>query len=308
MTAWQARRGARGFGLVVDAAGPDLRPRRMETPPPDPFAAKTDAELLYLAQHAARYPAAVGAGAVRELQRRGLIPTELPGAAAPHLISPVAPTPTGLGLVRQVLRAVFWPRPGYRVTPLLLLANLLVYGLMGGLGGVNLLEPTGPELVAWGSNFSPLVAAQPWRLLTNVFLHGGPAHLLLNLSALLLLGVLAEAPVGAGRWLLAYLLSGVGGSLASLAWHARGVNSVGASGAIFGLYGLLVALLLTGTLPGGRETRLGVGGLLLYFALSSLVGGLEGPTTDNAAHVGGLLTGLVVGLGDATFRGWRRSM
>ena len=269
----------------------------METPPQNPLADKTDAELLYLAQHAARYPAAVGAAAVQELQRRGLIPAELPNAAG-------SPTPllssesdsNGLHQVGRLVRAVLWLRPGYVVTPLLLNVNLLIFLLLG-LRGVNLLAPASADLIAWGSNFSPLTPAQPWRLLTNTFLHGGPAHLLLNLSALLLLGVMAEAKAGSWRWLVVYGLSGVGGSLASLWWHTRGVNSVGASGAIFGLYGLLLALLLTGGSASNRQERAGMLGLLLYFALSSLVGGLEGPaSTDNAAHIGGLLTGLVVGL------------
>jgi len=270
----------------------------METlPPPNPLADKTDAELLYLAQHAARYPAAVGAAAVQELQRRGLIPAELPNATGPpsSLPSPESDA-NGLRQAGRVVRAIFWPRPGYFVTPLLLNMNVLVFLLLG-LRGVNLLAPASADLIAWGSNFSPLTPTQPWRLLTSTFLHGGLAHLLLNMSALLLLGLMAEAKAGSWRWLVIYGLSGVGGSLASLWWHVRGVNSVGASGAIFGLYGLLLALLLTGGSAINRQERAGMLGLLLYFALSSLVGGLDGPAgTDNAAHVGGLLTGLVVGL------------
>ncbi|QNH63365.1 rhomboid family intramembrane serine protease [Hymenobacter sediminicola] len=268
----------------------------METPPPGPLADKTDAELLYLAQHAARYPAAIGTAAVQELQRRGLIPDELPNTAQPHPQTVSPPDTNWLEQVTQVIRAMLWPRPGYRITPWLLNTNLVVF-LMMGLSGVNLLAPAGAALVAWGSNVSSLTPQQPWRLLTSVFLHGGPAHLLLNMSALLLLGLMAESRAGHWRWLLIYLLSGIGGSLTSLWWHTQGVNSVGASGAIFGLYGLLLALLLTQRTTLSRQERAGMLGLLLYFALSSLVGGLEGPAgTDNAAHIGGLLTGLVAGL------------
>lgn len=263
---------------------------------PDPFSEKTDAELLFLAQHGARYSAAVADAAVRELQRRGLIPAELPQPAAPPPAPAPEPASGGWRRVGQVVRSVLWPRPGYFFTPLLVLANLLVFLLMG-LSGVSLLAPASADLVAWGSNYSPLISTQPWRLFTSMFLHGGPAHLLLNLSALLLLGVLAEAKVGRWLWLLAYVVSGIGGSVTSWWWHlARGGNSVGASGAIFGLYGLLLALLLTRTYFRSRQDRASIIGLLLYFALGSLVGGLEGPTTDNAAHFGGLLTGFVVGL------------
>ncbi|UOQ65145.1 rhomboid family intramembrane serine protease [Hymenobacter volaticus] len=259
-----------------------------------PFEDKTDAELLYLAQHGARYSPAVANAAVQELQRRGLIPTELP-TPAPTPVLPPEPVESWPRQLRRLVKSIAWPRQGYYITPLLILSNLLVFLLMG-LSGVSLLNPTGPDLVAWGSNFSPLTPMQPWRLLTSVFLHGGPAHLFLNMSALLLLGLLAEAKVGRGPWLLTYLLSGIGGSLTSWWWHTQGINSVGASGAIFGLYGLLLALLLTRTHFRTRQDRAGIIGLLLYFALGSLVGGLEGPTTDNAAHVGGLLTGFATGL------------
>lgn len=270
----------------------------METPVPEsPFAHKTDAELLHLARQAARYPA-VGATAVQELQRRGLIPAELPGAvASPPPAPPAEPAGGTLRQMGRLAQGIFRPRRGYFATPLLLLANLLAYGAMGVLGGVNLLAPAGSDLIAWGSNFSGLVMKQPWRLLSGTFLHGGPAHLFLNLSALLLLGLMAEAKAGSIRWLLVYLLSGVGGSLTSLWWHTQGVNSVGASGAIFGLYGLVLALLLERGAALSRQERAGLLGLLLYFALGSLVGGLAGPAgTDNAAHLGGLATGLVAGL------------
>lgn len=259
-----------------------------------PFEDKTDAELLYLAQHGARYSPAVANAAVQELQRRGLIPTELPTPTSTPAPQP-EPVESWLRQLGRLVKSIAWPHQDYYITPLLILANLSVFLLMG-LSGVNLLNPAGPDLVAWGSNFSPLIPTQPWRLLTSVFLHGGPAHLFLNLSALLLLGLLAEAKVGRGPWLFTYLLSGVGGSLTSWWWHTRGINSVGASGAIFGLYGLLLALLLTRTHFHTRQDRAGIIGLLLYFALGSLVGGLEGPTTDNAAHIGGLLTGFGAGL------------
>ncbi|WP_022822667.1 rhomboid family intramembrane serine protease [Hymenobacter norwichensis] len=263
---------------------------------PNPFSEKTDAELLFLAQHGARYSAAVANAAVRELQRRGLIPAELPQPVTGPTGSIAEPSSSGWRRLGQVVRSMLWPRPGYVVTPLLLLTNLLVFLLMG-LSGVDLWAPSSAALVAWGSNYSPLISTQPWRLFTSMFLHGGPAHLLLNLSALLLLGILAEAKVGRWLWVLAYVVSGIGGSVASWWWHlARGGNSVGASGAIFGLYGLLLALLLTRTYFRSRQERASIIGLLLYFALGSLVSGLEGPTTDNAAHFGGLLTGFIVGL------------
>lgn len=260
--------------------------------PAELFAEKTDAELLYLAQHAPQYPAAVGQAAVQELQRRGLVPevaTDPPGPA------PAAVAPTPNATVGSTLAGIFGFRAGYRVTPLLLWLNLLMYALLA-VAGRNFWQPTAATLVQWGSNFSPLTLhGQPWRLLTSAFLHGGVAHLLMNMTSLVFLGLLTERLTGSRRLLLLYLLCGVAGSLASLWWHAQGVNSVGASGAIFGLYGVLLATLLRRPGAFSRPQRYTVGLFVLYLLAGSLAGGLQTYTTDNAAHIGGLVTGAVLG-------------
>jgi rhomboid protease GluP len=266
---------------------------------PDPtnlFAQKTDAELLYLAQHGQRYPAAVVQGAVQELQHRGLIPQELPETARrPLPPPPAAPEVTGWALLREISRGIFRPRPGYYVTPILLWLNLLAYALLVATG-TDPVAPAAADLVRWGANFSPLTLhGQPWRLLTSCFLHGGPAHLLMNMSSLVFLGLMTEGLTGRWRLLLVYLLSGVGGSLLSLWWHAQGVLSVGASGAIFGLYGLLLATLALHPTSFDRSARRTVLLFIFYLMAGSLASGLEAHTTDNAAHIGGLLTGLVLG-------------
>ncbi|GAA3917731.1 rhomboid family intramembrane serine protease [Hymenobacter algoricola] len=261
-------------------------------PPHELFARKTDAELLYLAQNALRYPPAVGQAAVQELQRRGLVPTAVPT----HRPPPPAPAPAAAerGLLSEIGHRLFGVSRTYFVTPALLLLNLLVYALMVA-GGMDAFHPDGATLIAWGSNFSPLtLPGQPWRLLTSCFLHGGVAHLLLNSLALLFLGRLSESLVGPGRLAAAYLVSGVGGSLFSLWWHSRGVNSVGASGAIFGLYGLVLMLALTGAVPMTKAQRYSLIWLVLLLVPGELEAGLKA-TTDNAAHIGGLITGLVVG-------------
>ncbi|GAB3289065.1 rhomboid family intramembrane serine protease [Hymenobacter tenuis] len=265
---------------------------------PDPanlFAQKTDAELLYLAQHAPQYPAAVGQAAVHELQRRGLIPDNLPTSNTRRPAVAAAPDPSAGSVSWAAIRGIFGPRSGYFVTPLLLWLNLLLYSLLV-LGGADALDPAGADLIRWGSNYSPLTLPyQPWRLLTSCFLHGGVGHLLLNMSSLVFLGLLTERLTGSGRLLLVFLLSGVGGSLLSLLWHPAGINSVGASGAIFGLYGLLLATLVRRPIAFTRAERYTVLLFVLYLMAGSLAGGLENHTTDNAAHVGGLLTGGVLG-------------
>ena len=254
------------------------------------FAQKSEAELLYLAQNAARYPPAVGAAAVAELTRRGLLPDTTRPLPPPP---PPAPPETWPVLLGQLLRGLFIPSRRFLATPLLIDFTLLVFGLMV-LSGVSATSPTGRQLVLWGSNVSGLTLhGQPWRLLTSVFVHAGLSHLLLNLFSLWLLGLLVEDRVGPLRLLLVYLACGVGGSLASLWWHADGINSVGASGAIFGLYGLLLVLLVGQKLVLDKSDRRAMLGLVLYLVFSNLLSGLSG-NIDNAAHLGGLVTGLFI--------------
>ena len=272
------------------------------------FAERPDAELLYLARYASRYPAAVGAAAVAELQRRGLLPdAPAPPSPLPSTPEPAAETPaeTWLQLLGQLLRGAFWPTRQYWAVPLLLDLNLLVWLAMT-VSGVSPTHPTGQELMQWGSNVTGYtLPGQPWRLVTSLFVHGGITHLLLNGASLWLLGLLLEARTGGWRLLAAYFSSGVVASLATLWYHrpggwavqwfhqAWGVNSTGASGAIFGLYGLMLALLLSKQLVLDQFDRRAMLGLVLYLVLSNLIAGLSG-NIDNVAHLGGLLTGLLV--------------
>ena len=256
------------------------------------FAERPEGELLYLAQNAARYPPAVGAAAVAELQRRGLVPA--PAAPPPPPATAPPPEPTAMQLFGRMLQGLFWPSRYYLAVPLLLDANLLVWALMVA-SGLSPTDPHGVELVAWGANVSGLTfPGQPWRLVTSVFVHAGFMHLLLNGFSLWLLGVLVEARVGARRFLAVYLAAGAAGSLATLWYHrVEGVISVGASGAIFGLYGFLLVLLLSKKMVLDKSDRRAMLGLVIYLVLSNLLSGLsEG--VDNMAHVGGLLMGMLV--------------
>lgn len=155
-------------------------------------------------------------------------------------------------------------------------------------------------LIPLGGNFAPLVQhGQPWRLLTALFLHGGLLHLGFNMWALYQAGQVVERLFGRLGFGLIYLGAGLLGSLASLWWHP-GVVGVGASGAIFGVYGAALAylLVLRSHLLASvfQEMRTAVVGFIGY----SLVMGFAVPGIDNAAHLGGLLGGCVLGAGLAT--------
>jgi len=147
-------------------------------------------------------------------------------------------------------------------------------------------------IVAMGALARERVAAgEYWRLLTAPWLHGGVDHLVGNGIALFILGMLCEAAFGRAQFVLLYVLSGLAGSVVSLAVSVG--PSVGASGAIFGLQGAAIMLfrlhrdrLLV------RDRR--VGFVLIVWAIYSIAGGLMQPFIDNGAHIGGALGGALI--------------
>jgi len=180
-------------------------------------------------------------------------------------------------------------------TIVLIALNTLVY-LMMAFQGHNFITFNGNILLNWGANAGALTPnGQWWRLFTSTFEHGGLMHIALNMWCLYNLGWLAELLFGRSRFTLLYLLCGIGGSLASICWRANGL-SVGASGAIFGIAGALIPAMM---LHSNQQLRTLLKGQLTSIALFvfyNLVFGAAIRGTDNAAHVGGLLTGLVLGV------------
>ena len=181
------------------------------------------------------------------------------------------------------------------VTQLLLAVNVMVFVAMVMAGG-SISDPSSKLLMQWGANTAPLTLSdQWWRLITYMFLHGGIVHIGLNMWCLWSLGGLAESLYGHEMFLLVYLLSGVGGGIASAWWHPYGV-SVGASGAIFGIAGALIASLKLGefSLPGGMVAGY-LRSILLFAGYSLVFGFIGGGGIDNAAHMGGFLVGAMMG-------------
>jgi rhomboid protease GluP len=151
------------------------------------------------------------------------------------------------------------------------------------------------ELVVWGANVGALTfSGEWWRLLTNVFVHGGAIHIAFNMWCLWNLGQLCESLYGRWTYAAIYLICGLGASLASAAWHPY-VPSVGASGAIFGLAGALIAAFKLGEFSVPRSALSGTLRSLGAFVVYNLVFGFVLPGVDNTAHIGGLITGLIVG-------------
>ena len=137
-------------------------------------------------------------------------------------------------------------------------------------------------------------SGQWWRLFTSVFLHGNLLHIATNMWALFNLGLLAEILYGRRNYVFLYLLCGLGGSVASVWWHPATVG-VGASGAIFGIAGALLPALKFQKNPRIAMALRGALGSIVIFVVVNLMIGAGLPVIDNAAHIGGLLTGIVVG-------------
>ncbi|MGO4772366.1 rhomboid family intramembrane serine protease [Flavobacterium sp. W22_SRS_FK3] len=183
------------------------------------------------------------------------------------------------------------PREGFYITPILININLIVFIIMV-FAGFGFISFKGKDLLEIGANFKPLVAdGQWWRLLTSVFLHGGLMHLISNMFGLYIVGLFVEPIVGKTKYFLIYLSTGILASLSSIGWHEATV-SVGASGAIFGLYGIFIALLLFKVFPPQLSKAFLSFSLIFvgYNLLMGLMGGI-----DNAAHIGGLLSGFIIG-------------
>ncbi len=158
--------------------------------------------------------------------------------------------------------------------------------------GTNIFNPQTEKLIFWGANVRELtINGEWWRLISCMFIHIGILHLLMNLYALVFIGVLLEPLIGKNRFIIAYLITGFIASTSSLYWNTFAI-SAGASGAIFGLFGVFLALLTTSHVDKSIKKP-----MLLYISIYigiNLINGLK-DGIDAAAHVGGLISGLVIG-------------
>lgn len=145
-------------------------------------------------------------------------------------------------------------------------------------------------LIKYGANLDVLVKnGEYYRLLTSMFLHSGLLHLFFNMYTLYIIGPQVESFFGKTKYLIIYLLSGISGSLLSVAFNVNTV-SVGASGAIFGLFGALLYF--------GYNYRGYLGNVIksqiLPVVIINLIFGFISTGVDVAGHIGGLIGGIIV--------------
>jgi rhomboid protease GluP len=185
--------------------------------------------------------------------------------------------------------------PHAYVTPLVVAANIVVFAVMVA-SGIDVLGSRAEEYLRFGANFAPLTTGgQWWRLFTCTFIHFGIVHLAFNLWALWDSGRLTEKLFGNVSFAALYVFAGLCGSSVSMLWK-QDVISGGASGAVFGVFGALLAYMTVerGSIPPATLNHLRIS--TSSFVVYSLFYGFVQSGIDNAAHVGGLAGGFVMGL------------
>jgi rhomboid protease GluP len=179
----------------------------------------------------------------------------------------------------------------YPVTTGLLVVNIIVFILQ---------QIPSLNVTYWGVNWGPLtLSGEYWRFFTPAYLHDGIFHIALNMWCLFSLGQLSERLFGKWQTFMIYNLTGVGGALLSIASNPTR-SELGASGAIFGLAGALIAGIKFGDLNISAGEKRALFSSVLSFAIYNfLFGGalnFVGGRIDNMCHLGGLVTGLLLGL------------
>lgn len=179
------------------------------------------------------------------------------------------------------------------VTIALAVANVLVFLGLSFFGATE----DGYFMLQHGAMYTPYVleSGEYYRLFTSMFLHFGIGHLLNNMITLLVLGWILETEIGRVKYLIIYVVAGLGGNVLSmlteLPSHDYSV-SAGASGAIFGIVGALVYMAIKNRGRIGNVTGRG----LIFICALTLYNGFTTVGIDNAAHIGGGIVGFLLGI------------
>jgi rhomboid protease GluP len=204
----------------------------------------------------------------------------------------------------------------YKLTVILLVANLFVFLLMwqsSGLTSQALWEFPEPVLLAYGAKLNSLINEQHewWRFVTPMFVHVNLPHVLINMYSLWVVGPYVEKLYGSAKFIVFWVLTGIAGVVASyltvrpalavgpgrFLFKSSDVLSAGASGALFGLVGVLFVfgIKFRRELPEGFKRAFGTG-MLPIIMINLFIGYLGRGFIDNAAHLGGLASGAILAL------------
>lgn len=173
----------------------------------------------------------------------------------------------------------------YPVVSSLIGLNIIVYVL-------TMLPGIGEFFFYSGMSVNYLIAdGQWWRIISSLFIHGGFMHLLFNMFSLFLFGPEMEKIAGKARFLTIYFLAGIFGNVATFVSQSGMYASVGSSGAIFGIFGAFAALVYY-----TRRTMPQLKRIIMPIVIISVIITFLQPNVNAASHLGGLITGFILGL------------
>ncbi|MGF1924614.1 MAG: rhomboid family intramembrane serine protease [Bacteroidia bacterium] len=192
------------------------------------------------------------------------------------------------------------PKENYLGTSILIYLNVfyfLVYGLFMALFyrylvSTKLLDPQNLGYYVGANSRENVLNGEYWRLISHQFAHLSFFHLFFNMYALAYIGLLVEHKLGLSKFLITYLISGICGGIISLLFHNFGYMT-GASGAIMGLFGAFIALLISRAFEPNASKAL-LASTIVVLVLMLLSGAVK-KNVDNAAHLGGLISGFISG-------------
>jgi membrane associated rhomboid family serine protease len=263
--------------------------------------------LAYGVNFAALFPP-VDAGTVPYQQTRTLS-EDIPAPPPAYTRRPPAPMRRPAGWWRRrFIRARFaFSQFTAPVTTFLIAVNVAIYLVMGVLSR-NFLSINPDVLIQYGAQVNLLISeGQYWRLFTTMFLHLSIMHIGLNMLSLYFVGRPVERIYGSGKYILLYLVSGLVGSLAVFFFAGPVSAAVGASGAIFGIFGAFGSYFWLNRHSYGPAGRAILSQWFFWLVLN-LVFDFTFPDISYQAHIGGLITGLILGalLAGNHFRLWPR--
>jgi rhomboid protease GluP len=233
---------------------------------------------------------------LRECPRCG---TETPADVAECAYCGYSPAQYAAAFQEETVERAFARQMVLRSTPLTYLfigINVGLFVLMWAVGGMGVMSADTRVLIEFGAKSNPEIyqLGQYWRLITSMFLHIGVAHLLFNNYALWIIGQEMEKLYGSARFAVIYTLTGLAGSVASYLYNPS--PSAGASGAIFGLFGAMATFAFKSRPDVPDSIRRSVIRRLLPVIAINLVITFSTQFIDQAAHIGGLIAGVLLGL------------
>lgn len=182
----------------------------------------------------------------------------------------------------------------YRVTYSIIIINIIIY-IISSIGSMDLMNMDNRLLLDMGALYTPYIVLdnQWWRLFTSMFLHGGMMHIVMNMFSLYIVGKGVEIYFNKLSYLAIYLSSGLVGGLVSIYIHQESIG-IGASGAIFGIFGALAGLFLAKRAYINPQSKAFMKSFGMIILLNIIIG-LSIPSVDMSAHIGGLIVGIFAG-------------